>query len=260
MPAIADVSDVETPVDAVDTTDALKLKAEEIQAKISTLTESNIRTRWAIGAEIAAIKDDVTGQYGVEPEKALRDLMPLSKDALRPMEEFARTYTEPEVDKLVAFQNPRTKERLTWTHVVALTRVKDKTKAFDLAEWAVTNSKSTKDLNEEIVARNGGPKSKGGRNPKKPSTVDATLVDVAQKVLTFENAADKVWLAPGGLQDLFDKLLAAQGWRPNTAFLNSLEDTKARLDNLAIKAMGVANLVAAVKARAEARANQRSVA
>lgn len=214
-------------------TDDLKKAVAEIRAEVGKLTSDNIKTRWQIGHRIVEIVNDRTGKYGTDPRAEIDALMPLSRDGIRPMVKLAENFDEPEIDKMLAHRHPTTGEGITWTHIAALTRVKDKTAVLKYAETAVTKGWSSKDLVNEIVSDNGGAKSKGGRKPAKAETLRACLGAIDEKAVGFINAA-KMWLGNDGIHDLYDKE------RATTDLEHRLQVTLDNLDAMATQLRTVA--------------------
>lgn len=213
-------------------TDALRDEVVEMRTAVGELTEFDIIKRYKIGERLRKIAIDKTGKYGRQPMALVKATMPLSKDSLRPMIVLAETYTEPELRKLIAMNNPRTHERLTWSHVAALTRVKDKTRAAALAAKAVDEGWPSLRLVREVTAATGGRKSAGGRKPKKADTLAACLDDIRAKTQLWDNAASKSWLAAGGLDDLF---VEAGPRRGDAATIEVLSDLSTELDALVVR-------------------------
>lgn len=242
-------------------TDELKAEVERIKSEVEQLDDDNIDRRYKIGQQLVAIVDDDTGKYGDNPAKALKSVMPLSKDGLRPMMEFARAYTQTEVKDLRDLRNPVTKERLTWSHIVILTRVKDKKKVKDLAKWAVEEGKTTRELVREAMRQAGGAKSAGGRKHKKSASLEAGLDDLLVKIRAFTNYTATTCLAPvGGFDSLYASLASSPGWRPSDELTTKLAEAKAAIDQLVVDVMTVGHAVSTVEAKAKAARTAKTAA
>jgi hypothetical protein len=177
--------------------DALVAKIEEIKIDLHALTETDIKRRWVLGCKIHAIMTDATGTYGTDPATMVKALLPLSRDSLRPMVVMAERYDETDIDTIINLRHPRTNEGLTWSHVMALSRVRDKDRAMDMAAKAVNGCWSTKDLVREVVRSSGGPQSAGGRKNKKVANLPAAVDDIIDRTTTWCNVATERWLAEG---------------------------------------------------------------
>lgn len=231
----------------------LRTEAEEIRGKVAQLNEYDIDVRHEIGLRLNAIEADETGKYGTRPEQQLFLVMPLGRDALRPMKQLARLYSRDEVKKLKSFRNPDTQEGLTWSHVATLMRVKDKAKTFALAEKAATQGLSSRDLNREVIRLAGGPKSKGGRKSKKAGSLMAAIADITAKCKMWQNAADTVWLAEDGLSDLYIKETADwPGKKPPQDVVDALVRVTSDIEDFLMKVRHVNHQVSAMSAQATA--------
>lgn len=239
-------------------TDALKDALEEIRKEADALTDHDIEVRWKIGQKLNDIVDDDSGKYGTNPERLMKVVMPLSRDSMRPMMSLARSYSQADVTRLMSLRNPTTRERLTWSHVIALTRVPDKNKAYSLADKAVSHGWSSKDLNRAVMGIS-GKKSQGGRAQKKPKTLEAAAADVVAKTQNWKNAADKVWLAEGGLAELYAAESAA--WpskKPTPEIISMLNDAASQIDEMIVKARAVSHQLGALVGQAQAARASRS--
>lgn len=245
--------DKTNPLDALP--DDLRNEIPSLREKIDELTDTSIELRHDIGEKLIQIIDDKSGKYGTEPEKALYKVLPLSADSIRPMVVFARSYNKPEVKRLRDMRNPVTSERLTWTHIIALTRVPNKDKAFSLAEKAINQGWSTKALNKEVIRAAGCKRSGGGRKPKTMKSFAACLTDVSEKTITWSRAADNVWLASGGLSDQFADA-TKNGRRISDTEVSAVSQLIADLDAAAFKMRNVAMQLATIKLQADAAAKR----
>lgn len=218
--------------------DDLKTVVAEIRVEISKLTADNIKKRKEIGDRIRSITLDASGKYGTNPRQEIEALMPLSRDGIRPMVKFAEVYDDDDVEKLLSFKHPTTNEGISWSHIVSLTRVRDKADAIELAERAVTKGWSAKELTAEVIRSSGGPRSKGGRKPRRSDTFEACVGDVVAKSVAFQNSTEQ-WLSSGGLSDL------CQAERPSATIAEQLRKTLETVDNMMMK---VHTLSAAIRA------------
>lgn len=233
--------------------EALKAEMEEVRKKIDQLTDYDIEVRYEIGHKLNEIKDDSTGKYGADPEKLMYAVMPLGRDSLRPMMTLARVYSQDDVKRLRTARNPQTQERLMWSHVVALVRLKDKNKAFTLAEKAVNAGWSSRELNAEVIRISGGPRSRGGAPRKKVATLEAAVTDVKAESQRWINAADKTWLGEGGLADLYAAAVAE--WpakKPPQSVVDTLESARDILNAMSVKLATVSHQVAVQISQAQA--------
>lgn len=233
-------------------TDDLKREVAEIRTEIGKLTADNIKTRWHIGRRIRTIVTDTTGKYGVDPKAEIEALMPLSRDGIRPMVQLAAQFEEADIDALLAHRHPVTNEGVTWSHLAAISRVRDKTKALKFVERAVTKGWSSKELVEEIVRDQGGPRSKGGRKPAKQETLAACLSAIISKTNEWSNAARESWLAEGGI----DALYAAENVGPGT--VSMLSKALTVLDEFAIQQRLVATELNSKLLQAQAQVRENS--
>lgn len=243
-------------------TDDLRKEMENIRQKVDALTDHDIDMRWDIGQQLNTIKDDKTGKYGSHPEKLMKAVMPLSRDGLRPMMVLAKTYSQDDLKRLMTLRNSATQERLTWSHVIALTRVKDKNKAYGLAEKAVSKGWTSRDLNKAVIDASGGPRSSGGKPPKKAANLEAAAADIEAKAQAIRNTAVKSWMAEGGLADLFAE--AAIAW-PNKkapqAVIDYLEKATSGLEDAVVTMKQVIHQLNALQSQARAtRAPRQPVA
>lgn len=231
----------------------LVAKVDEIKAHIRALTETDIKKRWELGKEIRDVMTDDSGKYGDDPSTMVQALMPLSKDSLRPMVVMAERYEEADIDTLIALRHPRTGEGLTWSHVMSLSRVKDKSKALALADKTVKSGWSSKDLAREVTALAGGPTSKGGRKSKKPDSLSAGLADVASSSDAWVNKSDTAWMPEGGLSDLLAAI------NPNPKTVSELEAALASVDRLTAQSAIMGRQLSAMIIQTKAVLNQRVV-
>ncbi len=240
--------------------DDLRAETLKLSSEIDQLGEDDIRRRHELGLRLVSIRDNTTGRYGDDPIKQMTNVMPLSKDGIRLMINLAEAYTTPELDQFMVFRHPVTTERLTWTHVATLARIKDKTKRVRLAEQAVAEGWTSRDLNRRIIQSHGGPRSKGGRKSKRPGSFRDAVTDITARSATWENAADDIWLAPGGLVDLYETQAAALGYRPDQAVADSLDAARSRLVGMQLKLVGLLQQVDNLKHRVDAARAVRTVA
>lgn len=201
-----------TSIKAAETqmTDDLKEFVTELRTEVAGINDYNIDHRVKLGKRLVEVYDDDTGKYGTNPEELVLKAMPLSRDGIRPMVQLVRTFSDADIERLRKIKNPKTGEHLNWTQFIALTRVADKDQAFSLAEKAINNEWTAKDLNRAVVKAQGGKKSKGGRKPRRLTTVAACLDDIDAKVQAMTNVVEKSWMeAKEGLQALFDSAARA---------------------------------------------------
>lgn len=220
-------------------TEDLRNEIPNLKKKLDQLTDYSIDIRHEIGELLVEIIDDKTGKYGTKPEDALFKVMPLSADSLRPMILFARNYNKVEMKKLRDMRNPVTEERLTWTHIIALSRVPNKDKAFTLAEKAITHRWSTKALNKEVAKANGGKKSNGGRKPKTAKSFAECLADIEATTLLYTNRLS-MWLTT--LPATFNSTVSPE----------ATNATLMKVDDFAMKVRQLAMQLSAHKAQAMA--------
>jgi hypothetical protein len=213
--------------------DDLKKEVAEIRVEISRLSGDNIKMRHRIGARINTIVTDATGRYGTDPRREVEALMPLSRDGIRPMMRLAELYDDAEVDTLLGYRHPVTAEGITWSHVVAITRVRDKSKALEYAERAVTKGWSSKELVSEIVRDAGGPRSMGGRKAKRSTSVTACCGAITAAAVQWNNAVHQTWTGTGGIGDLVESA------DPSTEIMEALEGARAAVDNMVRAAMAL---------------------
>lgn len=234
-------------------TDDLRREVVDIQGKINEFGEHSIRSRHDLGQRIDAIIKDGTGRYGSTPWEDMQRAMPLSRSSLKPMLVFAQAYTRADVDRLVKLRNPSSGEHLTWSHVIALTRVKDRDKMWSLAERAATRGMAVKDLNKEVIKFSRPLIAVGGgRKRKKHETLDATLGDVTDKARAFENSAVQVWLAPGGLTDQMAAQAAVAGWRPSADLIAKAAGAREGVNRMLMQVSAVAQALGAVGSQLDA--------
>lgn len=220
-------------------TPALKRIIDDITKRVDDLTESNVRGRWEIGKKLNDVINDNTGAYGSEPRKMIETMMPLSRDSLRPMMVFASTYSDTDVDKFLAHKHPQTGERLTWSHMAVLTRVRDKGRAMALADKAAKGGWSTKVLNAEVIRLQGGAKSRGGRKVRKPTNLHAALADIRTRTQTWMNAAAESWMPAtgGGVTKMYKAAYASSV--PPLEVVTELDNVVEMLDKLIAQARAV---------------------
>lgn len=238
----------------------LRNETLRLSLEIDQLKEDDIRKRVELGKRLLNIRDDVTGKYGDDPIKAMGGVMPLSRDGLRPLMVLAETFDDSELSQLLELRHPVTQERLTWTHVMSLTRVKDKTTVFRMAEQAVAEGWTSRDLNRRIIQAHGGRKSKGGRKAKKVATFKDCVADITARCSTWENAVDDVWTAPGGLNDLYEAQAAVPGFKPDQAMADSLSAVEEKLHTMQFKMAGLLQQLNALKHRVDAARTARPTA
>lgn len=220
-------------------TEDLKKEIPALKKKLDQLTDYSIDIRHEIGEMLVEIIDDKSGKYGTKPEEALFKVMPLSADSLRPMIQFARNYNKTEMTKLRDMRNPVSDERLTWTHIIALSRVPNKDKAFALAEKAIDQRWSTKSLNKEVTKVAGGKKSKGGRKPKAAKSFAECLADINATMAMINNKTG-MWLT---------NLPATY---TNTASIEDISQALMNTDDTGIKLRQISMQLATHKAQAMA--------
>ena len=242
-------------------TDELKSEVEQLTQAINADESSAIDSMYQIGIRLLAIVTDRTGRYGRNPREALKRLLPLSRDGIRPYLKLAEAFDPDEIERLKSYANPVTGERLNRSHVVTLTRVaENKERVWQLAEWTVQRGQSTKALVREVINRSGGPKSKGGRKPKRAANVVECVDDVAAKTRTFDNAAKSCWLAAtAGLVDLYQRGLTQNNWRPNREFIAKVKQARDQVDALTLITAALVRDLSVVAQRAEAQLRPKSI-
>lgn len=230
----------------------LRTKAEAILKKISELDSADIQKRYDIGTELNDIITNKSGKYGTDPKTAIGAVLRLSKDSVDSMTRVADTFTQEDLDHLTTLANPVTRERLRWNHIVTLARVPDKSRAFQYAQNAVERGWSTKDLTKAVIKASGGPRSGGGRPSKRHATIEGTVTDIETKSRLAANAAETVWLAPGGLTDQYEKLATTPGWRANDELVAHLAAAQRELERLSIHAATTLATIGTLVSRAKA--------
>ena len=241
-------------------TDDLRKEVDHVRDQIEKLTEYDIEVRYDVGEKLNAIAGDKSGKYGTNPKQQMYAVMPLSRDAIRPMMELARTYSRDDVKKLRSYKNQQTGERLTWSHVVSLVRVKDKQKAFALADRAAAVGMSSRELNAEVIRAAGGPKSKGGRRAKKVASLAAAIDDIVTRSKSWQNVFDTVWSVDGGLSDLF--AADSPSWpdrRPPQELCEAMVAAVGVIDMLGQKVRSLGVQLDALAIQARAARNARAV-
>lgn len=233
--------------------DELKEELKGIRNDVSALNSSDIKARWVIGGRILRIVNDKTGKYGTNPKELVEQLMPLGRDGLRPMMRVAEVYSGSEIDRLADIKHPATGERLTWSHVAALSRMPDKDKSFAMAERAAEKGWSSKDLVAEIVRGAGGPKSAGGRKAKKHGTFLAGLSSVIATCTHLSNTHAQAWSGAGGLADLFDDGEVSE------QLIKEIEKTIGAVDSARTSIDTLRSELGALKHRAAARLTPKAV-
>jgi len=252
-PRLADAA----PRPQVEVTVALREEMTKVRTDLDKLNEQEIELYRSIGERLNTIVDDGTGKYGKQPEKAMYQVMPLGRDSLRPMMVLARTYSADEVRRLSTLRNKETEERLTWTHVSALMRIKDKAKAMTLAEKAVESGWSARELVKNVIKTAGGPRSKGARPMKKARSLEEVNEDIRDKSQNWLNTAEKRWLTEGGVVDLFAAELAKK--RPTQSTVDDMDRTITIVEELIVTARQVTHQLNALRGQANAARQTRSV-
>ncbi len=232
---------------------ALREEIQEILAEINDAGENDIRRRIDIGTRISLLSADRTGRYGLDPATDISKVLRVAKESVNLMVKVAEAFDDAEIDKLLKLENPITRERLTWNHYVALSMAPDSKTAFEYANRTVNGGWSTKDLRKTMIAESGGPRSAGGRPPKRHSTIDGTLNDIITKVGLVQNAAAKVWLSapPDGLNGQFDALATTPGWLPSEEFIAKLQQTKDAVEMMIINANVLVNNLSSIYIRSK---------
>ena len=218
--------------------DELKAAVATIDRTLDQLQRDEIRRRVEIGRLVVAMRDDESGRYGAEAFETFKAARPMAQAVLRPMVKIAEKYSDDEVERLVGLKHPHTGERLNWSHVWVLSPLSDKAKAFELAERAVANGWSSKDLRREVI-RTKGKRGAGGRPGKKPQSIEAAVAMIREKTRNWTNDAVKTWLAPGGLRELY-KACQGPGDKPPREVIDLLRTVTDELDHfvLQVKATG----------------------
>lgn len=243
-------------------TEALRDKVDSILRRCAELDSADIEKRYEIGRDINEVIEDKTGKFGVEPKQTMMDALRLSKDSVGWMMRVAAAFTPSDLSKLTALKNKENGETLRWNHIVFLARVPDKEMAFGFAHKAVELGWTTKDLGRTIIEHAGGAKSKGGRKSRIHhfANFETAIADVEKKSRNTADVAEKVWLGPGGVVDLFQQRAQRPGYRASEEDLKQIEQAYAQLQRLSTHTMVASSTLMSIKMQAEASRRSKLVA
>jgi hypothetical protein len=184
---------------------ALLQRVSALQDKLVRASGEEVRTYLGVGREVQGIIAD-KATYGGVTYRQLEPLFQTGRDLLRPSYALAERYSDAEIDKLLRLRNPDTHAGLHRAHLIALSRVTDKDKAFQLAEKTVANGWSKKDLISQVQKAQGGKKSQGGRI-KRPETLRGIIEQIIAETKRLIEKDSKVWMHPQqGMYALIEKL------------------------------------------------------
>lgn len=232
--------------------EALRGEILSIMDDVAKLDSSEIQKRYDIGHRLNTMITDKSGKYGVDAKRSIGAVLRLSKDSVAGMVNVAKQFGQTDLEKMTKLENPVTRERLRWHHIVFLARVPDKDKAFTFAQKAIDQGWTTKDLGKQIIRSGGGAKSAGGRPPKRHASLEQSLNDVIARLKSVSNAAESVWLAPNGLTDQFNALVGnPEGWTPAAEQIRQLAEAVDEGHRLSVQAAALNATLMGLKARAE---------
>lgn len=234
-----------------DMPEALRDEISAIMSDVAALDSDDIQRRYGIGKRLNATMNDNTGKYGVDAKRTIQEVLRLARDSVAHMARVAAGFTQTDMDKLQKIHNPVNNERLRWNHIVHLTKVPDKEKAFEFARKAIDHGWTTKDLGKAIIRSAGGPKSQGGRKPKRHESLDDSMSDLIAKMKGFSNSAESVWLAPKGAKDQFEVLAASPDYKPTMELLRQLSEGVDQVQRLSMQVALLTNMLMLLKGRAE---------
>lgn len=181
------------PKVAVPPTPEYSAKISTIGELLSKVEETKISGYYQIGTHVNEIM--TKSEYGKPKFAAVAAQFNVGRDTLRPARVIARRFTEAEFLELASLSG-KNGQKLTWTHVVSLSRLKDAKKMTKLAQLALDENWTARQLNARVIEQRGGPLSKGGRRAKVDSDPIGSLTQVQKGVralskrldLTFNNA------------------------------------------------------------------------
>ncbi len=162
-----------------------------IQTVLSSSDTQQIRSRVIVADRVRAISDNEN--YGPDRMNYLYNRLGRKRDAVRAMVTVVNRFEPTDIDRLIALRHVPTGNGLSWSHLICLSRLNDRDKAFGLAVRAVDGDMNVKELCRIVTVENGVKTSNGGRKPKRPSTFDACLSDIVARCTALSNAVAYAW-------------------------------------------------------------------
>jgi hypothetical protein len=184
---------LETPAEVSAYPPALLQRVAEIENRLSTASETEVRAMVDAGRDVQEILAD--SSYGVSTFKEVSRLFRTGRDTLRPGYVLATKYTDNELGKLFKLRNSKTGAGLHRAHLAVLSRITDKAAAFEMAERVVAEGLTRQQLVAEVTATQ-GKKSKGGRPRKPPGSLRELVQQISTKMAEFHLWYTKVWNSP----------------------------------------------------------------
>lgn len=177
----------------------LKEKLLCIANRIKRFNEIEISERYSLGKELLEIIENKT-IYGLNSPAEIYQYLPIYRDGIRQMVIVAKRFTEEDIKNLMKLENPITKEKLTWSHIFALSAIPDNIMVFDLAKQCVDNGWSQYDLNSKIRVIYSGRFSRSndiitrvGRKQRSFKAFEGLLDDLDNKSQYFAKRAN-MWM------------------------------------------------------------------
>lgn len=148
----------------------LRRKFNQIEKMFTDSREQNLRFYHQLGRKLIEIREDPDG-YGQNATALVEQAMQIQARTLRKARAFAETYSEEELEELIALTDEETGFRLHWGHMTYLLSVRTKQSRDSLARKAVRECLDPPALHAEIKRRYPNRGVGGGRPHRLPPTM-----------------------------------------------------------------------------------------
>lgn len=160
----------------------------EIHDYMAKDVELSVTRRFNLGHKICKIRD----KCGPTTLTDLQEFFDTERSTLSSAVMLYERFTKDELEAILK-RRKADGSPLYWTHIQHLTRIQDPIERSDILEKMLSESWTTKELNEHVQEAGGGKKSAGGRKPSLPKDLSACLGQIQTATVTWQNKHDQVW-------------------------------------------------------------------
>ena len=229
---------------------ALKRKFAKIEKQFADAREENLRFYHALGCELIEIRNNPE-VYTDKAPALLEKALATQRRTLRKAVQFADTYTNAQLDELLALEHEGTGFRVHWGHLTYLLGAPTVEKRLELARQAVNNLWDPPALHAYMKSHSVGQRGRGGGRPQKlPQTLHMMIRQMLQVCDQWVKKR-KLWMQDGEEGNVFSRIMQAPPTNLNKDDLDNLKKISELLQEVGAEAVLMMEQVSSCITRVE---------
>lgn len=215
---------------------ALKRKFTKLDKQFADAREENLRFYHRLGCELIEIRN-APEVYGDNAASLLEKAFGTQRRTLRKAVQFADTYSDAQLEELLAVVHEGTGFRLHWGHLTYLLGAPTAEKRQSLATQAVNNLWDPPALHAHMKSNSVGQRGRGGGRPQKlPQTVHMQIRQMLQVCDQWVKKR-KLWQQEGEDGNVFSRIMQAPPTNLGKDDLDNLRKIAEQLQEIGAEAV-----------------------